>query len=343
MYDPGTGLWTSLAPLPTAADFAGAVVYQNLIFIIGGSATADVQVYNPASNTWNHSGPDLPGPRLDPVVGWYGDQIVLLNGGGNGSSLRAFPEGYTLNASAWPGGSWTVFYPTVLKPKAATASVCAANRLWSVGGTVNTFEEHITQYYDAGLMCNRTYPAVPWLTATPGSSTVAAAGTRTITLGFSATVAPYTNPGVYHAVLKFNSDAPYVMPDILVTMIVVQTNPAVSVSPASANKPVYIRKYASYNFTVTNTSGATDSFTVGVYNITPGWMGEISPASFTNLANGASATLNIKLYPPLSAKDGDEGVANLFVQVHDDANKRASFSVIARVVLYKAIAPLIFR
>ena len=75
---------------------------------------------------------------MDPVVGWYGDSIYLIGGGGYGGSYwTAYPEGYVLNASAWPGGAWTQFSPTFQKAKVAPASICADNRLWSVGGTVN--------------------------------------------------------------------------------------------------------------------------------------------------------------------------------------------------------------
>gem|GEM_PF-1503571 len=338
VYNPGTGLWSVLPNMPTAAAYSGAVVYKNLIFIIGGSDTADVQVYNPAGNSWDNSGPDLPGLRMDPVVGWYGDLIYLLNGGGNGSYWIAYPEGYTLNASAWPGGSWTMITPTVPNPKVAPASVCAGNRLWSVGGTVNTYEEHITQYYDGGLMCNRTFPAVPWLSAAPQSGTVPQGGSTTVTLGFNASVAPYNNPGVYHAVLKLNSDAPYVLPDIPVTMITVQTSAAVSVSPQYSTKLVHPGKYASYDYTVTNKSGVTDDFTIAALGISPGWTGVISHASFPNLPNNGSATMNIKLYPPAGAKDGDEGVVTLKVHVHDNANQAASFSSIATVIIEPASA-----
>jgi hypothetical protein len=337
-YNPGTGLWSDLPNMPTAAAYSGTVVYKNLIFIIGGYDTADVQVYNPASNGWNNSGPDLPGPRMDPVVGWYGDLIYLLNGGGNGSYWIAYPEGYTLNANAWPGGSWTMITPTVPNPKVAPASVCAGNRLWNVGGTVSSYEEHITQYYDGGLMCNRTYPAVPWLTVAPQNGSVLQGGSTAVTLGFNASVAPYNNPGVYHAVLKLNSDAPYVLPDIPVTMITVQTSAAVTVSPQYSTKLVHPGKYVSYDYTVTNTSGVTDDFTVAALGISPGWTAVINPPSFTNLPNNGSATMNIKLYPPYAAKDGDEGVVTLNVHVHDNSNRAASFSSIATVIIEPASA-----
>ena len=331
VYNPVTATWSTLTSLPTAASYSGALVYKNLIFLIGGSNTADVQVYNPASNTWDNSGPDLPGPRMDPVVGWYGDQIYLLNGGGNGSYWIPYPEGYILNASTWPAGSWTMVGPTVLRPKAAPASICAGNRLWSVGGVVTTDEEHITQFYDAGLMCNRTYPSVPWLTVTPQSGVVLAGNTSAITLGLNANVALYNNPGVYHAILKFNSDAPSVMPDIPVTMVVVQTSAALTVTPGSATKPV-LATYVSYDFTVTNTSGASDSFSVGSLGITSGWTAIINPPSFTNLANGGSAMLHVRLFPPAGSAVGDEGVVTLYVQVHDNPSQYASISAIAKIV-----------
>jgi hypothetical protein len=343
MYNPVSGLWTILANLPTAASYSGAVVYKNLIFIIGGSATADVQAYNPASNTWDNSGPDLPGPRMDPVVGWYGDYIYLLNGGGNGSLLKAYPEGYVLYASVWPGGSWTMISPTVLKPKSESGSICAGNRLWSVGGLVSGYEEHITQYYDAGLMCNRTYPAVPWLTVVPQSGTIPQGGSSIVTLTFNAGVPSYNTPGVYHAVLKVNSDAPYVMPDIPVTMVVYKTSTAVSVTPSYGIKPVFPHKYASYDYIVKNISGATDSFTVVALGISPGWAAIINPPGFTDLPNNGTASFNIKLYPPGAAKDGAEGVVTLEIRVHDNANQGASLSAIATVQFMKLFFPVVTR
>jgi hypothetical protein len=346
VYNPATGLWLTLTDMPTKAAYSGALVYKDLIFIIGGADTADVQVYNPASDTWDNTGPDLPGPRMDPVVGWYGaDQIVLLNGGGSGGNyFNPYPEGYTLNAAAWPSGSWVIISSTILKPKVAPASACASNRLWSMAGTGPSGEEHISQFFDAGLMCNHTYPSVPWLTATPASSTSLAGGTRTITLGFNANLPPYNTPGVYHAILKFNSDAPYVMPDIPVTMVVVKTSAALSVAPNSAAKPVFLGTFASYNFTVTNTSGATESFSVGSLGITAGWTAVISPPSFANLANGGSATLTVKLYPPTGAHVGDEGAVTLYIQVHDNPSQYVSLTAIATTIkTFKNLIPLIKR
>jgi hypothetical protein len=341
VYNPATGLWSALAGLPTATRYAGAVVYKDLIFIIGGTDTADVQAYNPASNSWNNAGPDLPGPRMDPVVGWYGDQIYLLNGGGNGGNYwQAYPEGYMLNASAWPGGSWTLINAPLPKPKSAPASICAGNRLWSVGGTVNSFEEHITQFYDDGLMCNRTYAAVPWLSVSPQSGSILLVGTKTISLVFNASVAPYNTPGVYHAVLKLNSDVPYEMADIPVTLVVVKTCSSVTVSPGSVFKTVYPGKYASYDFTVTNTSGAADSFSIDGLGISPGWTATINPPTFTNLPNGGSAAMNIKMYPPAGAKEGNEGVVSIAVKVHDNPSEAASFSMVVTVQSYKVYLPV---
>ena len=328
VYNPATAIWAPLANLPTAASYSGAVVYKNSIFIIGGTDTADVQVYNPAGNTWDNSGPNLPGPRMDPIVGWYGDQIYLLNGGGNGSFWNPYPEGYVLNAAAWPGGSWAPIGTTLPKPKVAPASICAGNRLWSVGGTINSEEEPITQYYDNGLMCNRTYPPVPWLSVSPANGTVLPAGTTAVTLGFNAAIAPYNTTGVYHAVLKFNSDEPFETPDLPVTMFVVQTSPYLTITPTTNAKPVFPHKYASYTFTITNRSGGPESFVVGALGISSGWTATLNPTSFNELPNNGTATMNVKMYPPAGAKEGDEGILSLSVKVHDNPSHFSSLSTI---------------
>jgi hypothetical protein len=163
-----------------------------------------------------------------------------------------------------------------------------------------------------------------------------------VTLGFNANVPPYNTPGVYHAVLKFNSDEPYVMPDIPVTLVVVQTSPYLTVSPGSETKPVHPGKYAAYSFTITNTSGGSESFSVAALGITSGWTAVLTPASFTDLPNNGTATLNVKMYPPVGAKDGDEGVVTLSVRVHDNASRAASLSAIATFnQFYKTWLPYI--
>jgi hypothetical protein len=331
LYNPATGTWSPLADMPTATRYAGAIVFKNKIFVIAGIDTADVQVYTPASNTWDNSGPDLPGPRMDPIVGWYGDLVYLLNGGGNGSYWTPYTEGYMLNASAWPGGSWTTLDNPLPKPKVAPASICAGNRLWSVGGTISTVEERVTQYYDNGSMCNRTYTPVPWLTTTPSTGAIPVDGTSLVTLGFYANAGPYTIPGIYHAALKLNTDAPYALPDTAVTMVVVQISAYLYIEPQMATQLVSRGSYASYVFTITNKSGSTEDFIFGAFNITAGWTATVSPSGFTNLPNNGSATTTVKLYPPAAAKVGDEGVVSMYFQVHDNPSQAASFSAVATV------------
>src|ERR1700691_325267 len=60
--------WTSGAPLPTPVYYPAAGVVKNEIYIVGGGVTyteptADVQIYNPATNMWS-TGVPLPTPNL---------------------------------------------------------------------------------------------------------------------------------------------------------------------------------------------------------------------------------------------------------------------------------------
>ena len=184
---------------------------------------------------------------------------------------------------------------------------------------------------------------MPWLTATPASGSVPLAGTRTINLGFAANAAPYNVPGVYHAVLKVNSDPPGGFIDIPVTMTVVRTSSALTISPASWTKLVYPHRYVSYDFVITNKTAGSEQFVFVPISINPGWSATISPSSVTIPTYNGTATVNVKMYPDPSRKDGDEGVVLLAWCVHDNPSQCASLAAIATVRYYKLMMPTIMR
>ena len=56
-----------------------------------------------------------------------------------------------------------------------------------------------------------------------------------------------------------------------------------------------------------------------------------------------TATMNVKLYPPAGAKEGDEGVLTLGVKVHDNASRFVTFTSIATTTYYRIMVPYIKR
>src|SRR5712692_9930747 len=55
-YDPERDRWTAKAPMPTARGALAAVVIDGKIYAVGGAgrsgAVADLEVYDPSTNTW---------------------------------------------------------------------------------------------------------------------------------------------------------------------------------------------------------------------------------------------------------------------------------------------------
>jgi N-acetylneuraminic acid mutarotase len=62
VYDPATGVWTSLPPMATARGGAGATVLGGRIYVAGGmgadgASLASVEVFDPATNSWSSIAP----------------------------------------------------------------------------------------------------------------------------------------------------------------------------------------------------------------------------------------------------------------------------------------------
>jgi N-acetylneuraminic acid mutarotase len=94
MYDPATGSWTDVAPVPLGLDHAQAINLNGLIYYIGGltgfpgPSIDDVYIYNPATNTWAEGTPMPAGrDRGAGGVAVYGGKIYYYGG------VHTFPNG----------------------------------------------------------------------------------------------------------------------------------------------------------------------------------------------------------------------------------------------------------
>lgn len=340
VYDPAKASWTQLASLPTPTRNAGALVYQNAIFILGGANTLKVQRYDPASNTWDTSGPGLPGPRVDPITGWYGNKIYLLNGGGNGAELAPYAEGYALDPSQWPGGAWSMLALPIRWPQAGGAYACAANRLWSVGGTIPGAETTLTQYFDANLLCNTYLPPHPWLSLISGGGTIPPGGWSLASLRLDANNPAVSTPGVYQAQVKINSDAADPPDAVPVIMTAFQTSTRVKISPVSATQSAYPGHATSYAFTISNIGTNPDNFTV---TWSSAWPVVLDRTTFTGLAPGTSASFTATVtVPPGTGGDSADVLTLKAVPGSSPANlASASAQTFARP--YRLFLPVMAR
>ena len=90
---PGSGTWTTKAPMPTARKVPGVGVVNGLFYAIGGGVTGGVltanEAYDAGSNTWS--------TRAPMISSHYGAQVGVVNGiiyaigGSSGESCGGAP------------------------------------------------------------------------------------------------------------------------------------------------------------------------------------------------------------------------------------------------------------
>jgi N-acetylneuraminic acid mutarotase len=73
------GTWTSLAPLPTPRVGVASAAVNGQLYVISGSNTSLVEVYNPLTNSWGSAAP-IPTNRAYAQAGVINGQIYVLGG-----------------------------------------------------------------------------------------------------------------------------------------------------------------------------------------------------------------------------------------------------------------------
>jgi N-acetylneuraminic acid mutarotase len=89
VYDPQTNTWSDQAPLPTPRAGIGVAAVNGELFVFGGETLfpsgggevhGEVEVFNPATNTWRSLSP-MPTPRHGIFASVIGNNIFLPGGG----------------------------------------------------------------------------------------------------------------------------------------------------------------------------------------------------------------------------------------------------------------------
>jgi N-acetylneuraminic acid mutarotase len=93
-FDPATGRYEDLAPLPRPLNHVGVVAYRGNLYVLGGYGTrADAHTgrgfyrYDPDANHWSHM-PDMPEPRAAAAVGVIGHTLIVAGGARDKVALR---------------------------------------------------------------------------------------------------------------------------------------------------------------------------------------------------------------------------------------------------------------
>jgi len=155
-YDPATDMWNVKAPMPTARYKFGIAVYQNKIYCIGGQfsnrssnarseQTGAIEVYDPATNTWEIKTP-MPSPRSQFQANVVNGKIYLIGGRTGGQySTVSLNEVYNPETEAWTTKA-SIPYPVV-----SYASAVVGNKIYVLGGQDEfneTMNLAVNQIYD---------------------------------------------------------------------------------------------------------------------------------------------------------------------------------------------------
>jgi hypothetical protein len=111
MFNPETGTWTVLAPLPTPRAYLTVVGgTDGLVYAIGGvdstgKSVNTVEIYNPTLGSWS-TGPSLLTARSHAAADLIYNDIIMVAGGQdvNGTVLNT-TEDYFLSLKAWVAGA----------------------------------------------------------------------------------------------------------------------------------------------------------------------------------------------------------------------------------------------
>jgi N-acetylneuraminic acid mutarotase len=214
VYDPSSNTWSSAANYPTGTSWIGCGGINGKVYCAGGisgsSTTTGGNVYDPGSDSWSPiaSMPlDLWGSVAGPVAGQ-----LLISGGVTANSSVVTNQGVEYDPAS---DSWSAA-PNAQFPRYRAGGGCG---FYKIGGSSGGFSPTPdSELLGPGLdQCGTT--DVPWLSESPTQFTVAAGGSKTVTVKFTATTAKgVTQPGTYTANILVNADTPQTLNPIPVTM-----------------------------------------------------------------------------------------------------------------------------
>lgn len=150
VFDPRTGRWSNIAPLPVALDHIQGAVVGDRIYYVGGlrswpdEEVGSVLVYDPALNRFSR-GPTMPRPRGAGGVAVHGGKLYYAGGLSRG---RAVPWLDVLDPTL---GRWSKL-ADMPRQRDHFQAVFAGDRLLVTGGRNRDIgtERDETDYYDVG-------------------------------------------------------------------------------------------------------------------------------------------------------------------------------------------------
>ena len=130
VYDPQTGHWADLPPLPAPRNHVAGFVYGPDACAAGGRSptTSRVDCYDPLISSWVRF-PDLPQPTSGAGAAALDDGTITILGGEDAQEARIVNQSSVLSAA----GPWTVL-GAMLVPRHGFELALFQGRAWACGG-----------------------------------------------------------------------------------------------------------------------------------------------------------------------------------------------------------------
>ena len=213
IFDPTAGTFSAGASYPQTVGWMTCGGVSGALYCGGGSGDADYNngfKYDPAADSWS--------PIANLPLDLWGSQgasasgLLVLAGGvtGNSTAITNRTVAYDPATNTWanlPNAAMALF---------RGAGACGA---YKIGGSIGSFIGNATSEKLGGLGQCEDVSDVPWLSETPDTFTINPGQTKNITVTLSATAAAQVfQPGDYTAQIGIQSNTPYAVPAVDVTM-----------------------------------------------------------------------------------------------------------------------------
>lgn len=144
-YDPALDTWTEKKPMPTKRGEIAAAVYENKIYVIGGSTGLN-QVYDPATDTWENKA-SMPTQREQFEANLVNGKIYVIGGcivdeSQTYTTLAGVNEVYDPTTDTWTNKT---SMPIAVN---GYASAVVDNKIYFIGGSGSDTAD-LNQIYDA--------------------------------------------------------------------------------------------------------------------------------------------------------------------------------------------------
>jgi hypothetical protein len=214
-YDPATDAWTQLADYPEATSWEACGAIADKLYCAGGntdsSTSKHAYVYDPSADAWSPIA-DLPVDIWGSAAAAANGKLLVSNGVIN-NSATVTNEGYAYDPSA---DSWTAL-PNSNSSDYRTAGALGFYKLGGNSASTNapSQDAEMLPGYDQGGSVD-----VTWLSENPTKLTLAPGKSAAVTVSLDAGVDAITQPGTYGASITSQTDTPYMVKPIDVSLTV---------------------------------------------------------------------------------------------------------------------------